>query len=201
MKIYMLLDRSGSMASKWGEAIGSINGYAKELAKKKTTKKAKATLAVFDALGPFDVIRKAQRVSEWKDVTNKDAVPRGGTPLYDAVGKLIALVDKDKPKAATIVIVTDGYENSSREVSHKDAKAMLDRMRKKGFDVVFLGADFDAFAQSGSLGVAVGQTLNVKKGNYGKAMEGLAARTTAYASTGDVVDFTDQERAAAAGES
>lgn len=28
---YLLLDRSSSMANRWGEALGSINAYAKEL--------------------------------------------------------------------------------------------------------------------------------------------------------------------------
>lgn len=199
MNIYMLIDRSGSMASKWDEAIGSVNGYIEELAKKKGTKKSKATVAVFDSQGPFDVIRKVQPVKEWNPISNEDAQPRGMTPLHDAIGKLATLVNEDKPKAATVVIVTDGLENASREVSRADAKAFLDKFRKKKFDVVFLGADFDAFAQGASLGNATGQTLNVKTGNYGATMRSLAGRTQLYASTGDVVDFTDEDRAEASG--
>ena len=35
MNIYVLIDRSGSMATKWDEAIGAVNSYIEALAGKK----------------------------------------------------------------------------------------------------------------------------------------------------------------------
>ena len=43
---YILLDRSGSMAGKWGEALSAINAYVDELKSGKT--KSKITLVCFD---------------------------------------------------------------------------------------------------------------------------------------------------------
>ena len=201
MNIYMLIDRSGSMASKWNEAISAVNGYVGELANKKGMKKSKATVAVFDGVNglSFDIIRDGQPIKEWNPITKEDAIPRGMTPLNDAIGKFVGRVEEDKPKKATVAIMTDGYENCSREMTRESAKAALDRLREKKFDVVFLGADFDAFSQSAGLGGASGQTMTVTTGNYKAAMKRFAARTANYDSTGVVYDWSDEDRAAASG--
>lgn len=201
MNIYMLIDRSGSMLPKWGEVITSINVYVEELAKKKGMKKSKATVAVFDGFKglAFDVLREATPVKKWQPIAVDEVAPRGMTPLYDAVSKLTDLISTDKPETATVVVMTDGLENASIATSKEKAKAQLDELKDKGFDVVFLGADFDAFAQASSLGVAAGQTLNVTQDSYDVAASSLASRTVAYASTGDVKDWTVKDRNAAAG--
>lgn len=199
MNIYILLDRSGSMMSKWDEAISSINGYIEELAKEKVMKKAVATIAVFDNFGglSFDVLRDQHPIKKWVAIKPDEVIPRGTTPLHDAIGRLADRVGNDKPKKATVAIMTDGLENASREVSRKDAKSYLDLMRKKNFDVVFLGVDFDAFAQGASLGGAAGQTLNVDAGQFGAATRSFAGKTASYAATGKVSDWSDADRDAA----
>jgi hypothetical protein len=54
---FLLLDRSGSMASLWDKAIGAINTYAQKLAE--SLPKAKITLAVFDSGNNFEIVRDA----------------------------------------------------------------------------------------------------------------------------------------------
>lgn len=199
MRSYILIDRSGSMASNWAETLGSVNGYVETLAKDGGTKKTKITVAFFDDTEPFAVARTDVKAKDWTALTDADATPRGTTPLFDAVGSLANLIDKADPKRASVVVVTDGVENASKEVSKEAAKARLDAMRKKGYDVVFLGADFDAFNQAGSLGNATGQTINAAKGSYAATMSMLASRTSAYAQSGKVADFTNDDRKRAAG--
>lgn len=199
MKAYILLDRSGSMQTNWVETIGSLNAYVEGLAGEKATKKTEITLAAFDSQEPYTVLRASVPVSSWKKLSIDEVAPRGGTPLYDSIGKLIDAVRSDAPKKATIVIITDGSENGSREIKKEAAKAMLDDMRAKNFDVVFIGADFDAFAQSAGLGTMAGQTINMSSGNYGAAMSNLAMRTAAYTSTGTVAAFSAEERKRASG--
>lgn len=184
MHVYILLDRSGSMALRWGEAISSINAYVKELTAAKATAKAKVTLAVFDhhAGLQYDVIRNAVSASDWPMVTETEVTPRGSTPLYDAIGRIIGAAEADKPKKAIIVIMTDGYENTSREMTKETAKAALDRVREKNYGVIFLGADFDAMGQAMSLGTAPANTLNTKSGKMGDAMRVVASVTQSYAS-------------------
>jgi hypothetical protein len=82
--------------------------------------------------------------------------------------------DKKAPKGeldkTVIVVMTDGEEDHSREVTKQGAKAALDCCKAKSWQVVFLGADFDAFGEASQVGVAAGQTLNMTVGNYGATM-------------------------------
>lgn len=203
MQVFILLDRSGSMASRWAEALGSINAYVEELTKAKETKKALVTLATFDSTAgtQFDVIRDKAPAKGWAKVSDVDATPRGGTPLFDAIGKLMTLAESGKPEKASIIIMTDGQENSSREMSKDAAKATLDRARVKGWPVIFMGADFDAMTQASSVGTQFGQTINASAGNYQSATLAMASMTADYAKTGMTRGFTTAERAKATGKS
>ena len=200
MHVYFLIDRSGSMETRWGETLGAVNGYASMLRDGEGAANTRMNVAFFDGNEPFAVARAGQSLDAWKDLTDADATPRGMTPLYDAIGQLSGLVAGDKPEKATVVIVTDGAENASKETTQKGALATLKRMEKQGFDIVFLGADFDAISQAARVGRSRDQTLNMTEGNYDEAMGVLASRTRKYASTGKVASFTESERKKARGE-
>lgn len=153
---YILLDRSGSMASKWSDTLGGVNAYVHQLASDPVTKDILVTVVLFDSHNGqtvFDVIRRSLQAKHWEDILLKEASPRGWTPLYDAVGQLVSLAFSDNPEKSAIVIVTDGQENHSKEHNQASAKALLDTCRKRDWQVLFLGADFDNFKQSQSLGV------------------------------------------------
>ena len=201
MKAYILIDRSGSMASRWEEANKAIDTYIEGLAKEPATAGALVTLAYFDESGgtKFEVMRRNTGVTAWRALDTKEIAPRGGTPLHDAIGKLISMAESEAPEKATIVIMTDGMENASREMSRDAARASLDRCRARGWDVVFLGADFDAVQQGASLGNAMGSSLNAVAGNYAAAAATMTMRSAAYAKTGLAPDFTEEDRAKASG--
>ncbi len=202
MNIYLLIDQSGSMITNWTETIGAVNSYIRGLIGNKNVKGLRINIAAFDSDADlrFTEIRRNVKAKLWADITDKDAEPRGMTPLYDAIGRLSAWVDSDKPQKAAVVIITDGQENSSREVTKATARAFLDKMRDKNFDVVFLGADFDAFGEAASVGTQAGQTLNMTAGSYRAAASSLSQRTTMYAETGAIADFSDDDRRVAKGE-
>lgn len=195
MKSYIVIDRSGSMASRWDETIGAVNAYAEALGKEKSTKKAELTVVLFDNQEPFKVIREDVKVSDWKPISATEASPRGMTPLYDAIGTLVNKIKEANPKKASVVIVTDGHENASREFNKDTSKKLLDEMREKKYDVVFIGADFDAFGQSGSVGVSFNNTLNITKGNYDQAFKTMAVRSALYGEKGPeiVANFFSEE--------
>jgi len=214
MKLYILLDKSGSMAANWEEAVGSLNTYARELIGKKGFKKADITVVAFDKQssifnpdGPlrardkidFKVLRNHVPLKDWTDIMPDEAHPRAMTPLRDAIGMLAEIVNEDKPKKAAITIITDGLENASIEFSHDAVRKIISDW-KESFDVNFIGADFDSFAQAQSFGVVAGSTLNMTKGNYRGATMALARKSTDY-SAGVLRDFTEEERSVAAGNS
>lgn len=200
LSVYLLIDRSGSMASRWDETMGAINTYVESLATEKATKSAKATVAVFDGSHSlnFDVLRRSDDVASWKPISADEALPRGMTPLFDAIGRLRTMVNDEAPSKAVIAVVTDGAENDSKEVTRDGAKAALDTLRGKGYQVVFLGADFDAFGQAASVGTNAGQTIKMSAGNYAGTMRSMASQTTAYAVTGASMSWSDEDRKKAA---
>ena len=187
MNVYILLDRSGSMATLWNEALGSVNSYVEKL--KRTDK---IQVAVFD--NEYDVIRDC-KVKDWDNITNEDAQPRGMTALYDSVGKIMASAEEDDAKKTVLVVMTDGFENASREFTQAAIKARVKQFEDKNWEVVFLGANFDAVETvSGSVGVVAGKTMNIAAGSMRAAMNTLSAYTTSYAATGAAINFTAEDK-------
>lgn len=185
MQAYILLDRSGSMQSLWVEALSSVNAFAKELANKTDgpAVDSHVTLAVFDSQDglKFDTLRRKQPALHWENVTDREASPRGMTPLLDAMGRIIALAEGDNPDKAVIVVMTDGQENASQEVTREGIKTALDRVKAKGWEVVFLGANFDNISDAGSVGVQGGQQMAMSVGTMNESMARLAKKSRFYA--------------------
>jgi hypothetical protein len=73
----------------------------------------------------------------------------------------MAEVDEVDPEAAgdvIAVILTDGLENASREVSAEALREMLALRENEGWTFIFIGAQIDAWGQSASLGLSGGVT-------------------------------------------
>lgn len=192
---YILLDRSGSMQTNWDESLTAINTYVSKTAEDKG--KTKVTVAAFDSQMSgldFDVLRDGVNSRKWKDLTSGDATPRGMTPLFDALGRIVSMAKENNKKSTTLIVMTDGMENTSVEVTKDKAKDFLDQCKKKGWEVLFLGADFNAFGEAANVGVAMGKTMNMTKGNYASTMSSFADKTRSYANTGAAVEFSDEDR-------
>lgn len=204
---YILLDRTGSMSGIWDEALASVNAYADSFAADAPGAEiagadinTAVTLAVFDHHDgmQFDVLRDKVDPAKWQKVTNDEANPRGMTPLFDAIGRIVSRAESDNPEKAVIVIMTDGYENASTELTKKGAKAALDRARAKGWEVVFLGAEFASFSDADAVGMASSKTMAVGQGRMQESMDNLAQKARAYGKgAAPAVEFTPEDRAQA----
>ena len=204
MNAYILLDRTGSMSSIWDEALNSVNVYAASLGTQEEDEigdvDASVTLAVFDAQDglKYDVLRERASAKDWKKVTNDEASPRGMTPLFDAIGRIVSTAESDKPEKAVIVIMTDGRENSSRELTKDGAKAALARAEAKGWEVVFLGAEFASFDDAESVGMDARKTMAVGQGSMQDSMSALAKKSRAYGKGEEAeIEFNEEDRALA----
>lgn len=197
---YILLDRTGSMGSIWAEALGSVNAYVEALTKPadgaKPSEDDKVTLAVFDhhAGLQFDVLRRAVTAASWKKVTDAEASPRGMTPLFDSIARIVALAEEDQPARAVIVVMTDGHENASKEVTKDGARAALDRARAKGWEVIFLGAEFGKFSDAEAVGVGGSKSMAMSAGNFDASMRKLASKSRKYFEAAESVDFDAEDR-------
>ena len=194
--VYLLIDRSGSMDERWEEATQSINAYVNGLAEADPI----VTLCLFydETAGPQFDFYPAVLASEWDGIGKHR--PMGGTPLCDGIAKIAYLALKGNYDRAAIVIMTDGLENSSRHTSKAAAKAVLDLCRARDWEVLFLGADFDAIPQAALLGSDFNKSINMRQGFYGTAMTDLAGSTGAYFLTGQSVNIGDDMKARAMGQ-
>lgn len=194
---FLLLDRSASMASIWGKAIGAVNSYVHELAQQ--SPEAEITLAVFDSMAglKFEVLRRGVKARNWRSVGEEEAYPRGNTPLYDAIGSFVGMALRADRERSVLVIETDGYENASTAVTREGATALLDTCRAKGWQTIFLGANFDAMPQATSLNNLRGQTISILPQNLEASMSTLANYTASYGACGQSIGFTGIDRARA----
>jgi Mg-chelatase subunit ChlD len=199
---FILLDRSGSMeGSIWTEALNGINAYVKKLAEDNVD--TGVTLIAFDSNEPFRIVRDRITPKTWKTVTNEDVTPRGGTPLNDATGKLLDLAERGAPWGeqygrVSIVIMTDGYENASVEyggyTGTQRIKDRLNRCRDKGWQVTFLGANFDNVAQGASYGAVRGSTISSSAKNLGATMHNMSMKRAVYGATGQSISWSEEEQ-------
>jgi hypothetical protein len=187
MNVYILLDRSGSMATLWDEALSSINTYVSKLKKKDNV-----FLAAFD--NEYEIVRDC-KAEGWDGITNEDLQPRGVTALYDSCGKIMAKAEEEGAKRTILVVMTDGYENASKEHTQASIKAKVKQFEDKKWEVIFLGANFDAVETvSGGLGVMNSKTMNIAAGNLTRGFDTLSAYTASYAATGASINFTNEDK-------
>jgi hypothetical protein len=204
--IAVLLDRSGSMEAVKSDTEGGFNAFVD--AQRAEPGDASVTLAQFDT--DYEVVYANRPLA---DVPRLTLQPRGGTALYDALGRLITDVgvelatqpEQERPGTVIVVVLTDGHENSSREWTHAAVTAAIKRQETDyAWDFIFLGANMDAVAVGTSLGFAADRSMTWDPANGG-AVHAMAS-TTAYvarrrsAPTGVSVDgFSESDREAASG--
>lgn len=135
-EILFILDRSGSMAGLESDTIGGFNTM---LAKQRALEgEARVSTILFDNF--FEVLHDRLDLKDMTDLTGEQYFVRGSTALYDAiglgVGKIAAveasLNSEARPDKVVVVIITDGYENSSREYNLRRVRQLIDQQTKAG---------------------------------------------------------------------
>ena len=156
---YVLLDRSGSMESMRSDVIGGFNGLIAE--QQADGPDARITLVQFDSQDPQEILIDGRRITRARPLSQATFVPRGGTPLLDATGHLIARASVrqqerkvlgKRPEAITFVTITDGQENQSREYGRRDIVRLVKEKEAQGWTFAFLGAGLDAYGEAGGMG-------------------------------------------------
>ena len=186
------------MQDRWEESLTALNTYVTDL----KVDNVVVTLATFDTPSEkleFDVLRDSVEAKSWVALTSTEAIPRGMTPLFDAIGRLAILVEKANAEKTIVVIVTDGAENRSVELKKTDAGKIVEGWKSKNWQVVFLGADFNAFGEASSVGVGHGQVLNMTSGFYEVAARNVSAASSNYFNQGSGIVFSEEDRNVASG--
>lgn len=173
-EMVFILDRSGSMYSLTDD---TIDGYNSLLSKqRKEEGEAFVTTVLFDH--KYELLHNHVDIKDIQPLTEKEYFARGCTALYDAVGRTINDIgnrlsntpEEERPEKVVVVIVTDGFENSSCEFDKETVKNMIEHQQDKySWVFMFLGANMDAEKEASDLGI--------KKG-YSKTYTASKAGTT-----------------------
>ena len=174
-EMVFIIDRSGSMTGLEDDTIGGFNATINK--QKKEKGEATVTTVLFDT--EFEVLHDRFDLSQVGEMTEKDYYTRGCTALLDAMGNAIQktvnvqkhLPEEERAEKVVFVVITDGYENSSREYSYKDIKRLVSTEQEKyGWEFLFLGANIDAAAEGGRLGIRPNRTVRYMHDDIGTAM-------------------------------
>lgn len=178
VEILVIADRSGSMSSLRDDAIGGFNTFLEE--QKAVKGEANLTLVLFD--DQYEVPVERVNIQDVEPLTRDTFVPRGMTAMNDAIGKAIVTLEVSSPKKAIICIITDGAENSSKEFTSQQIKDKITEVEDKGWQVVFLAANIDAFQAGGSLGVNMNNTFSFAASAQGvqEAYANMSVSTRSY---------------------
>lgn len=201
--VSLLLDETGSMAAILDDTLGGVNTYVKTLRESDEADNIKFTLVKFDSRGYRPLVEKADLV-DVPELTTENYQPGAMTPLIDATMDIITRTEEqvnakknpDKHKVV-VVVQTDGQENASRRFKVSDLKEKINELKAKDWQVVFIGADLDAFAEASQYGVTKGSTMSYSPDRSMDAFVGLASNTVGYASGQNAnMDWSDDQRGA-----
>jgi len=129
-------------------------------------------------------------------LTTETFVPRGSTSLLDAIGHVIKSVPSGE--VPTIVILTDGFENTSKKYTKLHINDLITEKKNLGWNFVFLAANQDAIQSAGELGIPEGSALTYDNGSVESAFKS-ASNAIERLRTGETqkVQFTQEERSQA----
>jgi hypothetical protein len=190
------------------DALGGVNSYIQGAKQDRALYEAKFSFIIFNSES-VDTIRKNEVMETVKPIGGDEYRCGGWTPLYDAIGRGIGILDeatagKDGAKAI-LVVMTDGQENASKEFSHRRITNLIKAKQEVGWLVTFLGEGLDVARQGIQMGAmdadvasyaggkglrAAGQVMLAKSARY--------ARGTGRQAQLDAA-FTPEERDALAG--
>lgn len=142
----IILDESGSMQSIKKEAVDSVNETVQTI---RAAERKNADQEHFVSLVTFNdnvkTVYDCVSAVEVKELTSEDYCPDCCTALYDAMGLSLNVL---RPKVTEndrilVTVVTDGYENASKEYDGKAIKALIDELKGKGWVFAYIGANQD----------------------------------------------------------
>ena len=167
-RIAVVLDRSGSMGPLAPEVISGFNSWLKDTKKAFKGQQARISVLLFDNMVEHWV--EDVPLSALGKLTSDTYAVRGMTALRDAfAGALVSLMaaKHGKQDKMICIITTDGMENASREWTTAELRKLIAKFEKAKGEIVYLGANQDAFAVGASYGLTAGQTVSTRSDQYG----------------------------------
>lgn len=153
----IILDESGSMQSIYQPALTGVNETLQTIRESQKEHEDQAhfvSLIGFDS-GHYNQFYCNAPAEKAIDITQEQYRPGGCTPLYDAMGRSINELRPNvvKGDVVLVTVITDGYENASREYNGKAIKSLVEAMKKEGWVFTYIGANQDVEAVAASMSI------------------------------------------------
>lgn len=160
LDLIFIIDRSGSMMGSEKDTIGGFNSFIQRELKKELD--TRVTTVLFD--NRYEMLYKRKPIHQVKELTDKEYWVRGSTALLDAIGKTINTLDKEIDNKTLVVIMTDGYENSSVEYTKQQISNLI---KNHNWEFIYIGADIDSYSEACKFGIERTHVANYRKNREG----------------------------------
>lgn len=188
-RVALVVDRSGSMGTIRSEALEGINSQLHVLRENaELGGDTFVTYVQFDNV--IEVLYQNRKASDVKNLDYKEFEPRGGTAWRDAVftaiQKLQEGVEDTEDTSYLVVVVSDGAENSSKEITQKQLQTLIEEKNATGrWTFTYMLANVDALSVANESSVSYGNTLSFSSTSGGTkgAFAQMANSTANYMSS------------------
>ncbi len=95
------------------------------------------------------------------------------------------------------MVITDGEENASHQFTKARVKEMIDHQTGKyNWKFIYLGANQDAFAEAGAVGIPMSTAANYAAARLQVAFAGTSANVASYRRSGRAasLEYSDDQR-------
>lgn len=154
MERIFILDKSGSMHECLSDTIGGFNSFIE------SQKSIGGTLSLYLFNDTLEELYKDKDIATVQNISKDDFVPAGGTALYDAIGKV--LTSHKLGENSTVIILTDGHENSSKMYTRQVIRDLIRMNEAAGVRFLFLAAHESAFDGANDIGLNLRDALNYR---------------------------------------
>jgi Mg-chelatase subunit ChlD len=191
----IILDESGSMHGLEKMSVDGVNETIqtiKSAAEANPEQKQMFSFLTFSGMRPnerpYRVHTLLSEISQVKEISLNDYQPRGNTPLWDTMGIALRTLEKEvgEDAIALVTVITDGYENASREYTGKMIKDLVSRLDEKGWVFTYIGANQDVEAVAATIAITnVMQFTTTSKGTKEMSRRVSSARERLFDNIAD----------------
>ncbi len=181
--VALVLDASGSMASIRNTTVETLKRFFADFA----STEDKTILDVWQFDDQVQHIVDGADLAQGAPAALESYTTDGCTALYDAVCKGIdelgqkfaAMPEKDRPDGVSFAILTDGFENASKDFTAQDVKSRIEHQSTKySWKFQFLAANQDAITAGTDLGIDAANCAQFQSSHTG--MKCLCAPTSEW---------------------
>ena len=191
-ELVFIVDCSGSMHGLEADTIGGLNATLQK--NREVEGDCIVSIVLFNQRSRVIVDRKP--LGKVRNLTTDQYQVGGCTALLDAVGDAVRYTTKVQailPKShradnVIFAIITDGLENASNHRSYAEVKRMIEKQQKRGWEFIFLGANIDAAAEAGRIGIRADRASRYVADSDGSALayEAMACAQTSVRASGSM---------------